>query len=78
MGVHINRFQAEFNGGAEDPVLEAYTTLGHLAGRTSTVRLGALVTGVTYRRPGLRAEIATTLDVLSGGVPPSASGRPGT
>ncbi len=60
-------FQMEFNGGAEDPMLEAYTTLGYLAGRTSTVRLGALVTGVTYRHPGLLAKIATSLDVLSGG-----------
>ncbi|MGW7544594.1 LLM class F420-dependent oxidoreductase [Streptomyces sp. NPDC054770] len=60
-------FQMEFNGGAEDAMLEAYTTLGYLAGRTSTVRLGALVTGVTYRHPGLLAKIATTLDVVSGG-----------
>jgi F420-dependent oxidoreductase-like protein len=60
-------FQMEFNGGAGDPMLEAYTTLGFLAGQTSTVRLGALVTGVTYRHPGLLAKIATTLDVLSGG-----------
>ncbi|WP_329267944.1 LLM class F420-dependent oxidoreductase [Streptomyces sp. NBC_01451] len=60
-------FQMEFNGGAEDPMLEAYTTLGFLAAHTSTVRLGALVTGVTYRHPGLLAKIATTLDVLSGG-----------
>ncbi|MEH0416673.1 LLM class F420-dependent oxidoreductase [Streptomyces sp. B21-083] len=60
-------FQMEFNGGAEDAMLEAYTTLGFLAAHTSTVRLGALVTGVTYRHPGLLAKIATTLDVLSGG-----------
>ena len=60
-------FQMEFNGGAEDPMLEAYTTLGFLAAHTSTIRLGALVTGVTYRHPGLLAKIATTLDVLSGG-----------
>jgi F420-dependent oxidoreductase-like protein len=57
----------EFNGGAEAPMLEAYTTLAYLAAHTSTVRLGALVTGVTYRHPGLLAKIATTLDVLSGG-----------
>ncbi|WP_055525795.1 LLM class F420-dependent oxidoreductase [Streptomyces graminilatus] len=60
-------FQMESNGGAEAPMLEAYTTLGFLAAHTSTVRLGALVTGVTYRHPGLLAKIATTLDVLSGG-----------
>ncbi|MFJ9373399.1 LLM class F420-dependent oxidoreductase [Streptomyces sp. NPDC101455] len=67
LSVMDHYFQMEFNGGAEDDMLEAYTTLGYLAGRTSTVQLGALVTGVTYRQPGLLAKIATTLDVLSGG-----------
>jgi F420-dependent oxidoreductase-like protein len=67
LSVMDHYFQMEFNGGAEDAMLEAYTTLGFLAGHTSTVRLGALVTGVTYRHPGLLAKIATTLDVLSGG-----------
>ncbi len=52
---------------AEDPMLEAYTTLGYLAGITSSVQLGVLVTGVTYRYPGLLAKIGATLDVLSGG-----------
>ena len=52
---------------AEDPMLEAYTTLGYLAGVTSHVQLGVLVTGVTYRHPGLLAKIVATLDVLSGG-----------
>lgn len=51
----------------EDPMLEAYTTLGYFAGKTSTVQLGVLVTGVTYRHPGLLAKIVATLDVLSGG-----------
>ncbi|QNP74326.1 LLM class F420-dependent oxidoreductase [Streptomyces roseirectus] len=67
LSVMDHYFQMEFNGGAEAPMLEAYTTLGFLAAHTSTVRLGALVTGVTYRHPGLLAKIATTLDVLSGG-----------
>ena len=52
---------------ADDPMLEAYTTLGYLAGVTSDVQLGVLVTGVTYRYPGLLAKIHATLDVLSGG-----------
>ena len=52
---------------ADDPMLEAYTTLGYFAGLTSTVQLGVLVTGVTYRHPGLLAKITATLDVLSGG-----------
>ncbi|MBF6166404.1 LLM class F420-dependent oxidoreductase [Streptomyces gardneri] len=52
---------------AESNMLEGYTTLGFLAAHTSTVELGLLVTGVTYRHPGLLAKIVTTLDVLSGG-----------
>lgn len=61
-------FQMESAGfPASDPMLEAYTTLGFLAGRTEQAQLGVLVTGVTYRHPGLLAKIATTLDVLSGG-----------
>ena len=52
---------------AEDPMLEAYTTLGFLAGRTERVKLHVLATGVTYRHPGLLAKIVATLDVLSGG-----------
>ena len=52
---------------AEYPMLEAYTTLGYLAAHTERARLGALVTGVTYRYPGLLAKIVATLDVLSGG-----------
>ncbi|WP_328420405.1 LLM class F420-dependent oxidoreductase [Streptomyces sp. NBC_00443] len=67
LSVMDHYFQMEINDRAEDPMLEAYTTLGYLAAHTSTVRLGALVTGVTYRHPGLLAKIATSLDVLSGG-----------
>ncbi|MFI7498447.1 LLM class F420-dependent oxidoreductase [Streptomyces sp. NPDC049687] len=67
LSVMDHYFQMEFNGGAEEPMPEAYTTLAFLAAHTSTVKLGALVTGVTYRHPGLLAKIATTLDVLSGG-----------
>jgi len=46
---------------------ESYTTLGFLAGRTTTARLGTLVTGVTYRNLAHLAKIVATLDVLSGG-----------
>jgi F420-dependent oxidoreductase-like protein len=67
LSVMDHYFQMEFNGGAEDAMLEAYTTLGFLAAHTSTVQLGTLVTGVSYRHPGLLAKIATTLDVVSGG-----------
>lgn len=60
-------FQMEHYGGPPEPMLEGYTTLGFLAGATEHVRLGLLVTGVTYRYPGLLAKIVTTLDVLSEG-----------
>ncbi|KAA8888593.1 LLM class F420-dependent oxidoreductase [Nocardia colli] len=61
-------FQIEPTGlPAESNMLEGYTTLGFLAAHTSTIELGLLVTGVTYRHPGLLAKIVTTLDVLSGG-----------
>jgi F420-dependent oxidoreductase-like protein len=60
-------FQMEQLGGPPEPMLEGYTSLGFLAGQTSRIELGLLVTGVTYRHPGLLAKIATTLDVLSGG-----------
>jgi F420-dependent oxidoreductase-like protein len=53
--------------GVAAPMLEGYTTLGYLAGHTSTVQLQLLVTGVMYRYPGLLTKIVSTLDVLSGG-----------
>jgi F420-dependent oxidoreductase-like protein len=67
LSVMDHYFQMEGFGNAEDAMLEGYTTLGFLAAHTSTVQLGMLVTGVTYRHPGLLAKIVTTLDVLSGG-----------
>ena len=60
-------FQMEQMASAEDPMLEGYTALGFVAGRTERLRLRLLVTGVTYRYPGLLAKTVTTLDVLSGG-----------
>jgi len=50
-----------------EDMLESYTTLGFLAGRTTTARLGTLVTGITYRNLAHVAKIVATLDVLSGG-----------
>lgn len=60
-------FQMEVLGGPPEPMLEGYTTLGALSQVTANTRLSMLVTGVTYRHPGLLAKIVTTLDVLSGG-----------
>jgi F420-dependent oxidoreductase-like protein len=60
-------FQLPPLGGPDQPMLEAYTLLGALAARTRRVQLGTLVTGVTYRSPGILAKIITTLDVISRG-----------
>jgi F420-dependent oxidoreductase-like protein len=60
-------YQLPMLGDPDDYMLECYTTLGALARETSTVRLGALVTGNTYRNPALLAKIITALDVVSDG-----------
>jgi F420-dependent oxidoreductase-like protein len=60
-------FQIGALGPPEREMLEAYTTLGYLAGHTSRARLLTLVTGTVYRYPGILAKTVTTLDVLSGG-----------
>ncbi len=62
-----HHFQIPMIGAAEQDMLEAYTALGFIAAHTSRVRLGTMVTGVTYRHPGILAKTVTTLDVLSGG-----------
>jgi alkanesulfonate monooxygenase len=54
-------------GPPEQDMLEAYTALGYLAGRTERIQLLAWVTAVVYREPGLLAKAVSTLDVLSGG-----------
>ena len=60
-------WQMEMVGGPDLNMLEGYTTLGFLAAHTTSAELQLLVTGTTYRHPGLLAKIITTLDVLSGG-----------
>jgi F420-dependent oxidoreductase-like protein len=60
-------FQIDFIGPAEQEMLEGYSTLSYLAALTERVTLGTLVTGVTYRHPGVLAKTISTLDVLSGG-----------
>ena len=60
-------FQMDVVAPATEPMLEGYTSLGYMAALTETVTLGLLVTGVTYRAPGLLAKTVATLDVLSGG-----------
>jgi F420-dependent oxidoreductase-like protein len=60
-------YQLPLLGPPEHEMFEAYTLLGALAARTKTVRLGTLVTGVTYRNPAILAKTVTTLDVISSG-----------
>lgn len=60
-------FQLPQVGPVELEMLEAYTTLGFIAAHTSRVELGTMVTGVTYRHPGILVKQVSTLDVLSGG-----------
>jgi F420-dependent oxidoreductase-like protein len=67
MTVMDHWFQMQQLGGAAEPMLEGYTTLGYLAAITERIELGTLVTGVTYRHPGLLAKTVATLDVLSEG-----------
>jgi alkanesulfonate monooxygenase SsuD/methylene tetrahydromethanopterin reductase-like flavin-dependent oxidoreductase (luciferase family) len=59
--------QISFVGRPEEPMLEGWTTISVLAGITTRIKLGTLVTGVIYRYPSLLAKIAATLDVLSKG-----------
>ena len=48
-------------------MLEGMTALGFMAAHSNRARLGLMVGGVHYRKPGLWVKAATTLDVLSGG-----------
>ena len=59
--------QIQFVGRPEDPMLEGWTVLSMLAGITTKIKLGTLVTGIIYRYPSVLAKIASTLDVLSKG-----------
>ena len=59
--------QADPHSTADSAMLEAYTTLGFLAARTSRIGLGTMVSAVTFRPPALLIKEVTTLDVISGG-----------
>lgn len=60
-------FQISVVGPAENEMLEGWSALAFAAGRTNHIKLGTMVTGVTYRYPGILVKTATTLDVLSHG-----------
>jgi F420-dependent oxidoreductase-like protein len=59
--------QIQFVGKPEEPILEGWTVISVLAGITTKIKLGTLVTGVIYRYPSVLAKVAATLDVLSKG-----------
>src|SRR6266566_3584091 len=67
MWVMDHFFQIRNVGPAENEMLEGYSALAFAAGHTNRIKLGTMVTGVTYRHPGLLIKTVTTLDVLSGG-----------
>ena len=67
LSVMDHLWQIAVIGPPEHAMLEAYTTLGFLAGKTERIGLLAWVTAAVYREPGLLAKAVTTLDVLSGG-----------
>lgn len=60
-------FQIGVVGPPENEMLEGWTALAFAAGRTNRIKLGTMVTGITYRHPGILVKTATTLDVLSHG-----------
>ena len=60
-------FQIQMVGPPEQEMLEGYTALAHVAAVTERIALGTMVSGVTYRHPGLLVKTVTTLDVLSAG-----------
>ena len=64
---HYYQIKGLFGEAYTDPMLEAYTTLGYMAGLTEKAYLGTLVTGVIYRHPSVLMKMINTLDILSGG-----------
>jgi F420-dependent oxidoreductase-like protein len=60
---HFYPIQGDTNG----PCLDGWTTLAALAQATTRVRVGVLVTGIHYRHPAVLANMAATIDVVSGG-----------
>jgi F420-dependent oxidoreductase-like protein len=67
MWVMDHFFQIPSVGPSENEMLEGYSALSFAAGRTNRIKLGTMVTGVTYRHPGILVKTVTTLDVLSHG-----------
>jgi F420-dependent oxidoreductase-like protein len=64
---HFYQINSLFGEAYSDPMMEAYTVLGYLAGLTEKAYLGAMVTGVIYRLPSILLKMVNTLDIVSGG-----------
>lgn len=64
---HFYQIKGMFGEAYTDPMMEAYTTLGYVAGLTERAHLGVLVTGVIYRYPSVLIKTMSTLDILAGG-----------
>lgn len=64
---HYYQIKGLFGEAYTDPMMEAYTALGYVAGLTEKAYLGVLVTGVIYRHPSVLMKTVNTLDILSGG-----------
>ncbi|KAB8141677.1 TIGR03560 family F420-dependent LLM class oxidoreductase [Chloroflexia bacterium SDU3-3] len=64
---HFYQIEGLFGEAHTDPMMEAYTTLGYIAGLTEKAYLGVLVTGVIYRYPSVLLKTVNTLDILAGG-----------
>ncbi len=71
-------FQMEALSRAQDPMLEGYTSLGFVAAHTERIRIGLLVTGVTYRHPGLLVKTSRRSTCSPAAAPSSGSARRGT
>jgi F420-dependent oxidoreductase-like protein len=64
---NFDHFEPILGAPRDGPCLEAWTMLGAMAQATSRIRIGALVTGATYRHPSVLANMAATVDVISDG-----------
>ena len=64
---HYYQIKGMFGEAYTDPMLEAYSTLGYMAGLTEKAYLGVLVTGVIYRHPAVLLKMMNTVDILAGG-----------
>src|SRR6202035_3542038 len=62
-----DHFYPMHNSDPSAPRLEGWTTLTALAQATRRLRMGTLVTGIHYRHPAVLANMAATLDIISGG-----------